>query len=90
VATSVELLQSRLLRSTIPCIDGAQFDVAQSKAILENVFKTAIARKDVPIRLGPNLLQSLIDRQQDQVAGVQAFINSIKVDMHLHVAYSLS
>ncbi len=79
VATSVELLQARLLRSTIPCIHGAQFDVAQSTTILESVFKSAIAGRDVALSLGPAFLQSLVDRQRDQVAGIPEFVNSVKV-----------
>ena len=79
IATSVELLQSRLLKSVCQQIHGAQFDVVQSGAILESIFKTAVAGADVPVRLGAQLLTGMLDRQEDQVAGIQAFISSLKV-----------
>lgn len=79
IATSVELLQARLLKSACQLIYGAQFDVIQTAAILETVFKAAVAASDAPVRLGPWLLRSMLDRQHDQVAGVQTFIMALKV-----------
>jgi origin recognition complex subunit 3 len=79
IATSVELLQARLLKSACRLIYGAQFDAAQAGNILETVFKGAVAAADVPLRLGAPLLRSMLDRQHEQVAGIQAFISSLKV-----------
>lgn len=79
IATSVELLQARLLKSACQLIYGAQFDVIQTAVILETVFKSAVAAADVPMRLGPSLLRSMLDRQRDQVSGVQTFIMALKV-----------
>lgn len=79
VATSVDLLQARLLSSTVQFIYGAQFDVVQSSTILERIFRTAVAGANVPLRFGPGLLQSLLDRQRDHAAGIQVFVNSLKV-----------
>lgn len=79
VATSVELLQARLLKSACQHLYGAQFDVVQTGTILEQIFKPTIAATDAALTLGPNLLQSLVDRQQDQVASIQTFVASIKV-----------
>ena len=81
IATSVELLQARLLKSACQLIYGGQFDVIQTAVILETVFKAAVAAADVPVRLGPNLLRSMLDRQRDQVAGVQTFIMALKVGL---------
>lgn len=79
IATSVELFQARLLKSTARCLYGAQFDVVQAGSVLETVFKTAVAGNQSVMRIGPSLLRSLVDRQQDQVAGIQVFISSLKV-----------
>lgn len=79
IATSVELLQARLLKSACHQIDGAQFDAVQTSSILETVFNIAVAADDVPVRVGASVLRGMLDRQQDQVAGIQAFINSLKV-----------
>ncbi|SCO79960.1 related to origin recognition complex subunit 3 [Fusarium oxysporum] len=68
IATSVELLQARLLKASCQQIYGAQFDVIQTSAILETVFKTAVATSDAPVVLGASLIRSLLDRQHDQYA----------------------
>ncbi|RYP44927.1 hypothetical protein DL768_008672 [Monosporascus sp. mg162] len=51
VATSVELFQARLLKSTCQCLYGDQFDVEQSASIIDKIFKTTIAHPDAPLRL---------------------------------------
>lgn len=79
IATSVELFQARLLKSTAQHLFGGQFDVVQASAVLDSVFKAGVAHADVMLRLGPTLLRGLIERQQEQVAGIQAFISSLKV-----------
>ncbi|KAK7423370.1 Origin recognition complex subunit 3 [Neonectria punicea] len=84
IATSVELLQARLLKSACQLVYGAQFDVIQTAAILETVFKTAVAAADVPVHLGPSLLRSMLDRQHDQVSGIQTFVMSLKYAYMCH------
>lgn len=75
----MELLQARLLKSACRLVYGAQFDAAQAGNILETVFKGAVAAADVPLILGGPLLQSMLDRQHEQVAGIQSFTSSLKV-----------
>ncbi|KAI0125953.1 origin recognition complex subunit [Xylariales sp. AK1849] len=84
VATSVELFQARLLKSTCNHLYGDQFDVEQSTSVIEKIFKTAVAHADAPLRLGPSLLQSLLERQRDQVAGVPVFVSSLKYAYMCH------
>lgn len=79
IATSVELFEARLPKSTIQCMHGAQFDVVKMSSILESVFKCAVAHHTCALKLGPVFLSSLVDRQQSQVAGIQVFISSLKV-----------
>jgi origin recognition complex subunit 3 len=78
IATSVELLQARLPKSTACRLHGAQFDVVQANSVLESVFKTAVAGSQASLRIGPSLLRSMVERQQHQVAGIQAFISALK------------
>ncbi|KAH8129533.1 hypothetical protein ACSS6W_006597 [Trichoderma asperelloides] len=78
IATSIDLLENRLLKSACRLIYGAQFDCVQTDTILENVFKGAVISSDVPLRLGPQILRSMLDRQRDHMAGIQAFISSLK------------
>lgn len=80
VATSVDLFQSRLSRTTCQSLIGEQFDVAQSSHVLEGVFKVAVASASVPLRLGPSLLNIMLERQRDHVAGIHVFASSIKVE----------
>ncbi|KAK3487372.1 origin recognition complex subunit 3 N-terminus-domain-containing protein [Neurospora crassa] len=84
IATSVELFQARLLKSTARQLFGAKFDVVQADLVLDNVFKSAIAGTQATLRLGPTLLRSLLDRQRDQVAGIRVFISSIKYAYMCH------
>lgn len=48
-------------------------------SILESVFKCAVAHEDCSLKLGPVFLSTLVERQQNEVAGIQAFISSLKV-----------
>ncbi|KAK3372518.1 origin recognition complex subunit 3 N-terminus-domain-containing protein [Podospora didyma] len=84
IATSVELFQARLLKSTARYLHGAQFDVVQAGSVLESVFKSVVAGSQAMLRLGPSLLRTLVERQQDQVAGIQVFISSLKYAYMCH------
>ncbi|KAK4099792.1 hypothetical protein N658DRAFT_567909 [Parathielavia hyrcaniae] len=84
VATSVELFQARLLKSTARQLYGAQFNVVQADSVLESVIKTAVAGSQAALRIGPSLLQSWVDRQKDQVAGIQVFISALKYAYMCH------
>lgn len=84
IATSVELFQARLLKSTARQLYGAKFDVAQASSVLESVIKSAVAGAEAKLRIGPSLLRSLVERQQDEVAGMQVFISSLKYAYMCH------
>ncbi|KAH9902265.1 origin recognition complex subunit 3 N-terminus-domain-containing protein [Xylariomycetidae sp. FL2044] len=84
VATSVELFQARLLKSTCQCLYGEQFDVEQSATIIDRIFKTAVAHAEAPVRLGPSLAHSLLERQRDQVAGIPLFVSSLRYAYMCH------
>lgn len=85
IATSVELFQERLSRVAARSLHGAQFDVEQTSSILENIFLKVIAGSDAPIRLGPGILSSLMERQNDHVQSVQAFVGALKVTLLLNL-----
>lgn len=84
VATSVELFEARLLKSTCQSLYGDQFDVEQTASIVDKIFKTAVAHSETPILLGPNLVISLLERQREQVASITDFIRSLKVSLAEH------
>ncbi|KAI1779985.1 origin recognition complex subunit 3 N-terminus-domain-containing protein [Hypoxylon cercidicola] len=84
VATSVELFQARLLKSTCQCLYGDQFDVEQSSSIIDKIFKAVIAYSDVPLRLGSSLVSGLLERQRDQVSSIPVFVSSLKYAYMCH------
>lgn len=53
--------------------------MVQANSVLESVFKAAIAARDVTLRLGPGLLETFVERQREQVAGIQVLVSSVKV-----------
>jgi origin recognition complex subunit 3 len=79
IATSVSLFHERLSRAASRCLYGAKFDIEHTNLILERVFQKAIAGSKAPLRLGPALFSSLIERQHDHVQSVQAFTSALKV-----------
>ncbi|KAG9240825.1 origin recognition complex subunit 3 N-terminus-domain-containing protein [Calycina marina] len=83
IATSVELFHERLSRAASRCLYGTQFDVEQTSSILERVFQVIVGPY-VPLRLGPNLLSSLMARQHDHVQSIQVFTNSLKYAYMFH------
>ncbi|KAI8947685.1 origin recognition complex subunit 3 N-terminus-domain-containing protein [Xylaria longipes] len=84
VATSVELFEARLLKSTCQRLYGDQFDVEQTASIVDKIFRTAVAHSEAPILLGPNLVSSLLERQREQVASIQDFVRSLKYAYMCH------
>lgn len=84
VATSVELFQERLSRSAIICLQGAQFDVENTSTTLEKIFEAVIFDEEATLRFGPNFLGSLLERQQDHVQSLQAFIAALKYAYMTH------
>ncbi|SPO00853.1 related to origin recognition complex subunit 3 [Cephalotrichum gorgonifer] len=85
VATSVELLQNRLPKSACEHLYGLQFDVAHGYTALEQtIIEVAVAARDLPLRVGPSLLENMVSRQRDQVAGIQAFISTLKYTYMCH------
>ncbi|TGJ86931.1 hypothetical protein E0Z10_g1827 [Xylaria hypoxylon] len=84
VATSVELFEARLLKSTCQILYGDQFDVEQTASIIDKIFKTAVAHSEIPLSFGPNLIGSFLERQREQVASIHDFIRSLKYAYMCH------
>ena len=59
-------------------MSGSQFDVEQTSSFVDRIFQKVIAGVEAPLRLGPGLLTSIMDRQQDHVQSVQTFIGALK------------
>src|SRR3954447_22810567 len=79
IATSVDLFQARLLKSTCQQLYGGQFDVVQTSSVLDSVVKCSVANAETQLKIGPSLLRSFVERQREQVAGIQMFVSSLKV-----------
>ena len=82
IATSVELFQEKLPKSTIRCLQGTKFDVARVEESLESVFTATTGETGCgPLWLGPGLSRVLLERQKDHVQSVQAFCMALKVSV---------
>jgi len=81
IATSVELFHERLPRSASRCLYGVQVDVEQTSSILERIFQKAVANSGASLRLGPDLVSNLMERQHGHVQSVQSFIVALKVNL---------
>lgn len=85
VATSVELFHERLPRSAIICLQGAQFDVENTSTTLQNICESVIFNVNGDtLWFGPNFLGSLLERQQDHVQSLQAFVAALKYAYMTH------
>jgi len=80
IATSVELFQERLPRAASRCLYGFRFDVEQTSSILERIFQSAVVNTKASLRLGSEVVASLMERQYDHVQSVQSFIVALKVN----------
>jgi origin recognition complex subunit 3 len=81
IATSVDLFQARLLKLTCQQLHGGQFDIVQTSAVLDTIIEKVVSRTECGMRVGSTLLRSMIERQKEQVAGIQSFVSSLKVSM---------
>jgi hypothetical protein len=79
VATSVELFQERLSKSATRCLFGIQVDIEQTSSVIERIFQKAVASSSAVLRLGPEVLSILMERQLDHLQSVQSFVSAIKV-----------
>ncbi|KAI0397883.1 origin recognition complex subunit 3 N-terminus-domain-containing protein [Xylariaceae sp. FL0594] len=84
VATSVELFEARLLKSTCQNLYADQFDVEQTASVVDKIFKAAVSHADTQILLGPNLASYFLERQSEQVASITDFIKSLKYAYMCH------
>ncbi|KAK0633436.1 origin recognition complex subunit 3 N-terminus-domain-containing protein [Immersiella caudata] len=84
IATSVELFQARLLKSTARLMVGRQFDVVQADKVLESVFRSAVVGGRARVRVGGGLLRGWVDRQGGEVVGVGGFVSSLKYAYMCH------
>jgi origin recognition complex subunit 3 len=90
VATSVEFLQQRLSRSAVRCLNGRLFDAAPSSAEAQLVFN-AITHADTCLWLGPNLLATALERQNDYIQSTDELVDVVAYAyMSCHYANALS
>jgi origin recognition complex subunit 3 len=55
---------------------------SQTSSVLERIFQVAIASSGAVLRVGPEVLSVLMERQLDHLQGVQSFISAIKVNVY--------
>lgn len=78
IKTSVELFQEKLHPATIQCLHGAQFRVTQID--LDSVFETLASSKlEKRVWLGPGIVRSIMQTQQDSIQSIASFTRSLQV-----------
>ena len=81
IATSVELFHERLPGGAVRCLHGTQFNVEQTSETLQKVFQKAVGSCKAPLLLGHGIITLLLERQQDYVQSLQAFVSALKVSL---------
>ncbi|KAH6666636.1 origin recognition complex subunit 3 N-terminus-domain-containing protein [Halenospora varia] len=84
VATSVELFQERLPKIASRYLQGIQIYVEQTSTVIEKVFEKAVANPLASLCLGPAIISTLMERQQDHVQSVQSFVAALKYAYMCH------
>lgn len=87
IATSVGLFRERISRAATTRLYGTQFEVEQTSSLLERIFLRVVAGAKVPLRLGPDLISAILERQQDHVQSIQAFVAALKYAYMCHFYY---
>ncbi|KAF2674666.1 hypothetical protein BT63DRAFT_408831 [Microthyrium microscopicum] len=82
VATSIEIFQDRLPRTTLRALSSTQFDVVQSKVLLEQLFESTVAESEFWV--GPTLAGVLLERQQKHIQSPDDFVNAVQYAYMCH------
>lgn len=77
IATSSNFLQQRLSKAAVKCLQGRLFDVAPSAVEIEQVFE-ALVGPDAPLWIGPTLMTTIIERQNDYIQSIDSFVDAAR------------
>lgn len=79
VATSIEVFEEKLPRSSIRLLNGQSINACPSDGLL-TILKSTIFRRIDPgfLLLGPKLFKSVIQRQQQSLESIDTYISSLK------------
>ena len=78
IATSIDLFQEKLSRTTVKSLQGVRFDMEQLP--VDDILRTIVSlEKSRFLWLGPGLSSTLIQRHTDYVQSTSSFIEAIKV-----------
>jgi origin recognition complex subunit 3 len=79
IATSIDLFQEKLTRSTLLRLQGTYFETKSAAETLERMFK-AITEPDscTSLYIGANVYKMLLDRQMEYVQNALTFVESLK------------
>ena len=79
VATSIEVFEEKLPRSSIRLLDGQSINACLNNGLLTTIKNTVFHRPDLKnILLGPKLFKSVIQRQEQSLESIDAYISSLK------------
>lgn len=79
VATSVEVFEEKLPRSSIRLLSGQSINACLDDGLITIIKNTIFQRSSIGnILLGPKLFKSLIQRQEQSLESIDAYISSLK------------
>lgn len=80
IASSMDMFQEKLPRTTVRCIQGKAFETADASDTLELLFQTLTSPdRQFPLCFGPNLCGMFFDRQREYQQSAAAFMQGLKV-----------
>lgn len=79
IATSVELFEDRLPRSTVRLMQGRRFDIQGSGSSIDDIFQTLEQGENGKVWLGHGVSSMLLERSREYIQSPETFVNSVKV-----------
>ena len=78
IATSIDLFQEKLSRTTIRCLQGVKFDMEQ--LAVDEILKAAVSLNEPRLLWpGSGLSSTMVQRQNDYFQSTSSFVEVIKV-----------
>ncbi|KAI5299097.1 hypothetical protein KEM56_003522, partial [Ascosphaera pollenicola] len=78
VATSVELFEGRLARTTVNLLQGTRFDIQGCEDLIERIFVTLQMQPNNVVWLGPHVSEIILEKSKDHFESPESFAYGMK------------
>ena len=86
IATSIDIFNSRLPRSTVKLMRQRSILLPKSDDMLERLFHDHVSNVEFSMRMGPGLSELLLRRQAEHIKSVESFTQSMKVCAEIRIS----